>query len=495
MRFLSQEANQCLGNTIPPKSNFGLFFNKWLDYRNDRGKYVPGVKDDRSPLVNQARQCTGAASKILQNHHVRQAEYCREMKKAGWKILVFTASLDSPFVSGLGAAHPTETGMVLDHTSGMPYIPASSQKGVLRIAHIINSLCDENGKEKPLEQLLNEGAVSRRDGDNALYWEDDDTSRTMFGYSEGTESLAGQIVVLDAYPLNAPELGEEILNPHFPDYYKQSRGPTEDQSPIPIKFLVVKPGVKFVFRVLLSLPYEKAPLQDIEKLADMAEKNIRKAISEVGMGAKTALGFGRFTVIQQGEPDEIERWVQTDKDRRRTNKQKIREAIEYKKYPWKKWIDQIHAAGGDWGRLKPVLENVELEPFLIRIDVAEAIKTEATLIRKKRPAKWKVERNELVIKCLKPAGLVWEEQQLNTGKSSQHVTQKETDQALLDLISSLTSFKDYSANKKTINIKKLDKECALELEKKFRKFKCNKAKKGAEQTAWRNLNKRIKNLG
>ncbi len=494
MRFLSQEANQCLGNTIPPKSNFGLFFNKWLDYEKKGDKFVPTVKDDRSPLVNQAQQCKGAASKILQHHHVRQAEYCREMEKAGWKVFVFTARLDSPFVSGLGAAHPTETGMVLDHTSGMPYIPAASQKGVLRIAHIINSLCDDNGTEKPLKQLLAEGVVSQKNDE--VYWDEDDASRTLFGYSTRTESLAGHMVVLDAYPLKAPELGEEILNPHFPDYYKQSRGPTEDQSPIPGKFLVVKPGAKFVFRILLRLPYGKAPVQHIGQLSDMAEKNIRKAISEVGMGAKTALGFGRFTVIQQGEPDEIESWLQTYQEQRRIIKEKIRQASEDKKYPWRKIFRKIGEVK-DWGALKDrILASEELRRYQSEKEVGKAVIAIAEDVAGRHPKKWSSERDQAVAEWLRVSGATWQPLAKSNGPGTQSPEAKTESQHL-------TTIKGFSSEKKEglkqfkqskIQINKLDRQCAEALKEKFAQWKLKKSKDKNEKKLFKKLTNRLKTL-
>ncbi len=307
MRLVSQQLNNALKNPGSILVNFGLFFNKMLEYDDKLRDFKPIVNQRRQPLIDQYEKSRREMDVLLKERHLRQAAYCRSMGKAGWKAFVFHAKLKSPFVSGLGMSHPTETGLVLDHTIGVPYIPATSQKGVLRVAHLVNTLLDDNGKDKDRDQLLKEGVLRKGKEADEFFWNEDDAFKTLFGYSGKTDSLAGQLVVLDAYPLTTPELGEEILNPHYPDYYKKNRGPTEDQSPIPVKFLVAQPGAEFVFRVMLRRPLAKAPLgEDAQRrLETVVLKNIRRALTEEGFGAKTALGFGRFEIIGEVEPDAL----------------------------------------------------------------------------------------------------------------------------------------------------------------------------------------------
>lgn len=493
MRLVSQQVNECLGNTISPQSNFGLFFNKWLDYRAEGGTYVPYVAKDRSPLVKQAKHSSRSAANILKRHHIHQAEYCQSMEKAGWKSFVFTARLDSPFVSGLGAAHPTETGMVLDHTSGMPYVPAASQKGVLRIAHMINALLNEDGTEKSEEQLLGEGVITGNGEE--LYWEEDDASRTLYGYSDKDKALAGQLVVLDAYPLKAPELGEEILNPHYTEYYQGNRGPTEDQSPIPVKFLVVKPGAEFVFRTLLRLPYDKAPLQDQEKLSRMVNKNIRRAITEIGMGAKTALGFGRFSVIRNSEPEEMEQWIKDCKAQRTKAEQQLQNAIIDKKYPWHATLRQLGDIN-DWGALKDqVLANTKLCKYRSEKQVGEAVCRIAENVARRHRKKWSSERDRAVADWLQPSGIAW--QPLAREATAEQQPVQKTDTQLLETITNFSSEKKEGWNQyreAKIKINKLDKQCAEALKKKFSQWGLRRSKNKAEKKAFNNLAKRLKAL-
>ncbi len=320
MRLVSREIGAVLEANKTTPANFGLVFNKWLVFKEDKGIFKPVVKEAKQPLIDSYEKTRKQANELLKKQHLRQASYCRVMEAVGWHSFVVEAKLTSPYVSGLGMAHPTETGLVLDHTTGLPYIPAASQKGVVRLAHIINSLLDSDEEWQKLDTLFEKGVVkkekNRDTGKTEICWQEDNASKTLFGFSEKKDALAGQLVVLDAYPLTAPSLGEEILNPHFMKYYGGDRGPTEDQSPIPVKFLVVKPGARFVFRLLLRRQLASALETNHGNLALLVEKNLVRAITEEGMGAKTAIGFGRFKIIAKQEPEAIQKALRKKKKKR-----------------------------------------------------------------------------------------------------------------------------------------------------------------------------------
>jgi len=497
MRFVSQQVNTCLGTVIPTTANFGLAFDKWLDYSQSSGKYEPSVKQDRTSLISQAESLSQAATEMLKMHHLRQARYCRTMEKAGWQPFVFHARLDAPFVSGLGATHPTETGMVLDHTSGMPYIPAASQKGVQRIAHMLCSLRHDDGTEKTIEQLVDEGQVIRRNDD--FFWREDDASRTLFGYSEKNDSLAGQLVILDAYPLKAPELGEEILNPHFPEYYKGERGPSEDQSPIPIKFLVVRPGTEFVFRILLRLPYDKAHVREQGKLSRLVQQNIERAITEVGMGAKTSLGFGRFTVVRRGEPEKTNQWIDEYSQQHAATFKEITAALEDKKSPWRAVLHRLPEVS-DWGVLKSqVLVNAELSRYQAAQEVGEAVAEMAKKVACTYPKKWTQERDREVADWLQPSGITWEPlaKVKTTATQTSQPMDTRTDNRILETITNFSNEKEQGwqqYKEARIKINKLDKQCAKALKDKFSQWGLKKSRNKAEKQELKKLGRRLKAL-
>ncbi|MEZ0329221.1 MAG: type III-B CRISPR module RAMP protein Cmr6 [Dissulfuribacterales bacterium] len=501
MRLISTNLSDAFVSGQP--INFSLYFNKMLSYWDEfnfevvkfnkkknttettitetlKPKQGDQKKKDEDPLQSPFIQhfpvyqsSHKKAADIIKQRHIHQATYGKAMEKAGWKSFVIHAKLTAPFVSGLGMSHPTETGLVLDHTSGVPYIPASSQKGVLRVAHIIDTLCDENRQWKEIEELLANNIITQ-DEEKKLSWKEDDASKTIFGFSDKQSALAGQLVVLDAYPLKVPELGEEILNPHFMKYYGGERGPTEDQSPIPVKFLVVKPGAEFVFRVLLRLPFAKALEKDHEKLEEVMKNNLKRAIIEEGMGAKTSLGFGRFSIIREGEPSEIQIWLD---EQERQQEQNL--------YPWRPFLQRIKAAN-DWGQLKQLMENSALLEYQANKEIAEAFKNVADHIRKNNPKKWDADRDKLVADWLQPSGMSWEAEGSVVGNSMTQEEQSEIEQ--------IQQIKDWGAWKTAdIDINKLSSSALNTLKKRFEEWGCNnkKAKKDKIQ-AWEQLNKALK---
>jgi CRISPR-associated protein Cmr6 len=472
MRPVSKEINQLISNKERIKhANFGLVFNKWLDLED----YLKRKDKENSQeiFISDYNKSKQKAAKILERRHEEQASYCQAMQKAGWHPFVYHAKLISPFVSGLGMTHPTETGLVLDHTSGIPYLPASSQKGVLRIAHIINTLF--------LEDLLDQGIVKKDENTSNILWEEDAASRTLFGFSEKKEALAGQLVVLDAYPLNPPELGVEILNPHFSEYYQGKRGPTEDQNPIPVKFLVVKPDAEFVFRLLLRTPFQKAPETNQESLITIINKNIRRAITEEGMGAKTALGFGRFEIKRKAEPQKIMELL---------NECKKREELE--RCPWlsfkKRRIDSIRE--WDWSRLTQLMSDSEAIQYQKVPEISQAIKEAAEQIRAKNSKKWDQERDKRMDEWLRPSGIEWAIQK--DADATSPLSPEE--QALCEQIKGL---KDWG-NWKTANIEMetLPLMALQLLQDKFSSWGCKERNaKPYKQEAWKKLKQLLSNQG
>ncbi len=462
MRLVSRELNKCLDATPNAPMNFGLLFNKYLVYNEQT--IEPIVKQNRSPLIGQYQQGKKQAGEILRQRHIQQHGYCKAMGQAGYQTVIFHARLESAFVSGLGMDHPTETGLVLDHLSGLPYIPAPSQKGVLRFSHIITTLKDDNGNWRDLAELQQQGIIH----DNE--WQEDDGSITLYGATDPQNARAGRLIVLDAYPLAPPVLCQEVMTPHFGDYYKGKRGPTEDQSPNPIKFLAVKAGSEFVFRFLLK-GSEATPL--IPRL----ERTVQQALEQEGLGAKTALGMGRFTILRQTEAPQVEAWCKED---------------EEKKTPWLRAIGMLNKLDTDWGQLEQTMGNEVVKQFLSRQNVAGIVKEKGEEIRKARPKKWADKRDEMMSQWLAPSGMAWSKMTEKAEPQKQQTTSLPKNDTLLATIEKLDAYKQFKQS--AIKINKLDQACATALKKKFSTWKLKKSKAKTEQKAWNQLTKRIKNL-
>ncbi len=178
--------------------------------------------------------------------------------------LRFGARLSAPLLAGAGAASPTGVGITLHHTYGVPYLPGSSLKGVVRAGASLLV------KEQRLTQ---------------------DQFVLLFGDTE----LSGGCIFWDAwfdpesikYPLK-----RDVLTVHHADYYTGAGGmrkyPTDYDEPNPVQFLSVRPDAVFLFT--LCTP---------EGWQDFVRELTLWSLRTLGAGGKTNAGYGTFERIEK----------------------------------------------------------------------------------------------------------------------------------------------------------------------------------------------------
>jgi CRISPR-associated protein Cmr6 len=268
------------------RGNFGLYWAKYMpldesksfDLLGHKADGLKGEENEFDKLLSIYSKCKDFAKEDLKKKHDGQKEFI-EHKLSHFYTMTIRASLKSRLVTGLGQAHPTETGMVFDHNLGIPCIPAASIKGLVRFSHkLINNL--------PL------GVKDSRDADPKTL-----IPQIFGGKKIGekkTEEFRGSVIFLDAYPESVPDLEIDIMTPHFTEYYEKGsdKWPTDTFKPVPVKFLTVKPGTVFVFHALI--PKEAAA--DVEPAL---HKAYEEALVYEGVGAKTAVGYGRFKIVDE----------------------------------------------------------------------------------------------------------------------------------------------------------------------------------------------------
>ena len=148
-------------------------------------------------------------------------------------------------------------GMYFDYTSGLPVIPGSSIKGMLRSAI---EEWDFLADYKPNNGVTREEII-----------------KTVF---EGKElSIYDRDIFLDAIPIKADNklFGEDYITHH----------PNPLQNPNPVRFLRAEPGVTYQFRFILKDHGEKLTV-------DFKTKLFKAIICTFGLGAKTNVGYGQF---------------------------------------------------------------------------------------------------------------------------------------------------------------------------------------------------------
>ena len=111
-------------------------------------------------------------------------------------------------------------------------------------------------------------------------------------HSEDDAANTGVIVFHDAWPEKWPSLLVDIVNNHHSAYYQsQEDSPPGDwDSPIPVYFLAVHAGQTFSF----GLSKRRWASDEDDESLTLAREWLDGALTHLGVGAKTAAGYGRF---------------------------------------------------------------------------------------------------------------------------------------------------------------------------------------------------------
>lgn len=272
--------------------NFSLKLNKACYFDGDEEKFVL-LKSVKGELVYQIRHEFDAfdfKSLDQRNTAIVNALGYEENNNS---LLVFNAKANWRWVIGLGNASVYENGITLHHVYGIPFLPGSALKGLLRNWIIFRCFGRNNEAE------------ARALG-NTLF-------KAVFGHpSEGEfEGKQGKAVFFDAFPMEPPQIAPDVMNAHFQPYYEKKKPPADWLSPNPVFFMTIKGG-KYKFKIglkpgdnlalsdfgsdgkALSWIFEdKASIQEC-RILDLLGYWLEDSLEFSGIGAKTAVGYGRM---------------------------------------------------------------------------------------------------------------------------------------------------------------------------------------------------------
>ena len=227
--------------------NFALRYRHFL-------RITPGAK---YKIESQAstHALGDSSQELVKQLTKRQRQQLLQFVRCGIELYCLDATVDWRLIVGLGSEHVQETNMTLHHVYGIPYIPGSAVKGVLRHWWLQENFSNDENKALCDEKFV------------ALF---------------GSQKRRGQVQFLDAYPEKVC-FATDIMNPHYPNYYSGNAPPTDDQNPVPINFLTVeRTSFRFVF------------LTQTSGLLDRLKERFERALEMKGIGAKTAVGYGYF---------------------------------------------------------------------------------------------------------------------------------------------------------------------------------------------------------
>lgn len=179
----------------------------------------------------------------------------------GGETRLYTVALSGRAILGIGMASVRETNLSLLRPWGLPYLAGSSLKGLAsHTAHHLGG-ADWARPSKPGEQA---GLLQR----------------ALFGDVTG----AGAVVFHDAWwiPLgDRPPVHADTMTVHHASYYSGGNtAPADWEEPNPVSFLSISGS----YLLALSGPPEAL---------DLVEKILGEGLANLGVGAKTAAGYGR----------------------------------------------------------------------------------------------------------------------------------------------------------------------------------------------------------
>ena len=199
----------------------------------------------------------------------------------------------APLVTGMGNEHPLENGFAFLDPHGLPYLPASGVKGVLRTAGeelASGDWGDPAGWDQRLTVTLDRKTHDLRIID-LLFGHD-----PVDGQRPDAQLFRGLLHFWDVVPqIQGNRLMVEIMTPHQGDYYRGTATPHDSGQPVPITFLAVPPGSGYTFHATIDQPrLTRLGLADTltPNWQTMLEAAFHHAFEWIGFGAKTALGYG-----------------------------------------------------------------------------------------------------------------------------------------------------------------------------------------------------------
>jgi CRISPR-associated protein Cmr6 len=241
----------------PPKPNIGwLFYKDYFNTLTDEDYQIVSLtKEEKKHRENEVKAIEEKMSKKI-SHITSQSFNTQKPLNLGNANFELKTTYPGLLIgSGYGHEIPDIKGQAIlgfhfDYTTGLPVIPGSSLKGALRSAFehpdYICELLEQNIDVKKLE----------------------------------TEIFDNSDIFFDAIIVKGDKqnkiLGDDYITPH-----KEAT-----KNPIPLRFIKVLPDVTFRFSFQLS---------GGTITAEQKQKLFKSIILDLGLGAKTNVGYGKFT--------------------------------------------------------------------------------------------------------------------------------------------------------------------------------------------------------
>jgi CRISPR-associated protein Cmr6 len=286
--------------------NFSLFLNKPYHIKSLHDKMLAKSGDKQFRLSNrfdkeknfvelQKFDFSGIDCKKITDSQKANIEalflYSKESNlKPEWRLTL-----------GLGGASIFDTDITLHHIYGVPYIPASSIKGVVRSYIIEEEFNNDEASAIMNKDFCDIFGCSKKHLIHKKEWTKPTEVESFYGKNTPKKGdRKGQITFFDALPINSKDIhiSMDIMNVHYKDYYNSEKKdgkyeegkvkpPADWSNPNIINFLTVK---NTTFQFLLA---SKDTSFEVLKIKDKTiDQWLKDALENHGIGAKTAVGYG-----------------------------------------------------------------------------------------------------------------------------------------------------------------------------------------------------------
>lgn len=283
-------------------SHSGLWFECFYDYQifDHQGRLIADDRARKDAKIQEKddffkgfagsrgiRQCGDAHA--LGEYALRGQRLCLAQ---GGKTRIYQN--DWLMAIGLGNSHPLENGLLWHPTLGVPYFQGSTVKGLAK------ALMEKWGADPMLIKRWF-GSVNATTSKTADFEDIFGAPLTSELKSELDEQSTGVFIFLDALPVKPVMLKQSMMTPHYGEWYQKGDSSPTDKSvqpgdwhsPVPVSFLAVEKAV-MQFGVM---PRMGAGVTDDE--IKQINNVIALALEHLGIGAKTATGYGRMRQDEQ----------------------------------------------------------------------------------------------------------------------------------------------------------------------------------------------------
>lgn len=313
-----------------PGHRFGLYFEGWDE------RFESITEDGKKAVLDHLAGLSQDTQALLKALRQRQ---CQLAQTQGVEVLSVPAKATAPLTTGLGNEHPLENGFAFLNPYGVPYLPGSGVKGVLRRAAEQLALfeADSQGWDivavwwlfgfEPTATYLTGPTQNTPQPltDEAQRWRDSYPGRvnhqrlrafveryasidersdaegwlaTLPEQAKRREQIRnrGALCCWDVFP-QLERLRVDILNPHHTQYYQNGQTPHDAENPIPVFFLTIPPGSGFEFHIHCQTARLPEGLRT--EWAPLVQAALNLAFEWQGFGAKTAVGYGHMAIDEQ----------------------------------------------------------------------------------------------------------------------------------------------------------------------------------------------------